>query len=263
MSFTRMQGIVYLTGILMLINTALVFSQDFEGVIEYQITTKAVDNDEVVEQEEETIYVAGNMMRIDEPGNNQSTIMRMDKELIWHIDHDEKTYQEISFQQMRQGMEKAQAAMEEAMKKMTPEQKKMMEQMGMKMPGMQTEKMFDLQKTGKSATVNGYKCEQYILKKSGHSGNDEEWWVTKDLGKFENFGKMMAKMFEGMSGGMMSGMESFAKLDGIPVKMVEQDENEQEITEIKNVTQTDVAPAKFTPPENYRKKEMDMPSSWK
>lgn len=262
MSFKHIRSTANLLGVLLVMNTSSLFAQDFEGIIEYLITTKPVNGDKTVEQEKETIYVAGDMMRIDEQKNNQSTIIRMDKGLIWQIDHADKSYQEISFQQMRQGMEKAQAAMEEAMKKMTPEQKKMMEQMGMKMPGMQTEKMFELQKTDKTATVNGYKCQQYILKKSGFSGNDEEWWVTKDLGQFKNFGEMMAKMFEGMSGGMMSGMESFSKLDGIPVKTIEKGDNEQQITEIKNVTKTDVAPAKFDPPENYKKKEMDMPS-WK
>ncbi|MFQ5864562.1 MAG: DUF4412 domain-containing protein [bacterium] len=244
---------------LLLFSVGVTFTQDFEGVIEMVTYTTSGDMSKISNQEKNTIYFKQNMMRVDQPQENNTTIIRLDKELLWDIDHDNKTYTEVSFQQMREGLQSAQKAMREAMKNMTPEQRQMMEKMGMKMPGMPAQKQYKLKKTGKKDKINGYHCEQYLLIK-GDESETEELWFTTDLGGFQNISKMMAKMYEGLSGGMTDGLDKLAKVQGIPVKTVERDGDEIEVTEVTKVNRTDVNKTRFKAPANYKKREMaEMP----
>ncbi|MFQ5769323.1 MAG: DUF4412 domain-containing protein [bacterium] len=230
-------------------------AQDFEGVIEQVVTTQSSSGGGESEEQKEIIYLRSNMMRIDEPDENQTTIIRLDKEFLWHIDHNAKTYTQVSFKQMRQGMQDVQRIMQEAMKNMTPEQRQMMENMGMKMPGMSPPKHYQLKKTGKKEKINGYRCEQYLLVK-GDQNETEEWWVTKDLGSFQNFGKMLAKMFAGMSGGMTAAVEAMAKLEGIPIKTIEKEGDEVRISKVTKITKASVNKTQFEVPEGYKMEEM-------
>lgn len=71
-------------------------AQDFEGVIEQVVTTQSSSGGGESEEQKEIIYLRSNMMRIDEPDENQTTIIRLDKEFLWHIDHNAKTYTQVS-----------------------------------------------------------------------------------------------------------------------------------------------------------------------
>lgn len=245
--------LIFVIGIFLL-NIRVASGQDFEGVIE-QVT---YNTSNAARQEKQTLYVSSDMMRIDQPAENQSIIIRLDKNLMWQIDHKDKTCTELTFEQMQQGMQQAQKAMEDAMKNLTPQQKAMMEKMGMKIPTMPSVQ-FELKKTGKTDKIDGYNVEQYMFTRTGLMDETQEWWVTKDVGGLKQFGEMMAKMFEGMSGGRVSGMEQLTNLDGIPIKTIKEEKNGQEITQVTKIEKTAVAKTEFEPPEGYKKKEMKFP----
>lgn len=230
-------------------------AQDFEGKLEYQEYETTSDGKSKSDVSTNVMYLKPGMMRMDEPEENTSTIIRMDSEMLLHIDHDKKTYMEVSFAEIKEGLTRAKKAMEEAMKNLTPQQRQMMEKMGMKMPQLPAQKTYDLEKTEERKEISGYACEKYVL----HKGEDEStdtWWITRDLGSFKHFGEMMAKVFEGFGMGQVAEAEKFAEIDGVPVKTVEQQGDKLRVSELTKVEKSTLDAAQFTAPEGYKKKEM-------
>jgi hypothetical protein len=117
------------------------------------------------------------------------TITRLDKELIWDIDVLEKTYTQMSFDELRmmgQGVVEEEEAPEES-----------------------TEVKFkvDVKKSGQKKKIGGYDCEEFIITmvsqgKDVTTGETHEFevqthlWVTPDVkgyDQIENFQKRMAQ----------------------------------------------------------------------
>ena len=82
----------------------------------------------------------------------QTTITRLDKELIWEIDEKEKEYKEVTFAQKRAQIEEAKAKMKGAEK---PDEEKE--------PETKINLKWDVQKTGEKKTINGLAAEHVIV----------------------------------------------------------------------------------------------------
>ena len=78
---------------------------------------------------------------------NQATITRMDKELIWNINLTDKTYTEMTFDQVKRMMEKMKSQVRKK-----PEEET------------EAEFQFDAKKTGQKKKIGGYECEEHIVK---------------------------------------------------------------------------------------------------
>jgi hypothetical protein len=83
----------------------------------------------------------------------KTNIVRLDKELIWDVDDEEKEYKETTFAEMRAQMEEARAKM------------KSMEQPETKEEASDTKinLKWDVKKTGEEKTINGFPCDHVIL----------------------------------------------------------------------------------------------------
>ncbi|MBI1354097.1 MAG: hypothetical protein GC160_07105 [Acidobacteria bacterium] len=188
---------------------------------------------------ESKIYLKGDKMaRIDERGG---TIIDLDAQTITSIDFKGKKYSTITFEQMKQALEqaqaKAQAEMEKARKK-NPD-------------AANVEMSYDvrIEDPKRSATVGGYNAKEMIMiisanmedKSKGQSGAMNvatNLWLSKDVPGYEevqDFHKRMAeKLAWNPSSGMLAGMqqsfrmgesmaklqEESAKLEGMTVKQV-------------------------------------------
>lgn len=97
-----------------------------------------------------TIYVSRNAVRRTEPGFSVDVIYRLSEGKIIYIDHQKKTYSEVSLAEARQHGAKAAADM-------TPQQKAMMSRMGMNAAPTFT-------KVGPGETIAGYATEKYVMK---------------------------------------------------------------------------------------------------
>ncbi len=169
-----------------------------------------------------------------------SSIARLDKDVMWQVDHKGKTYTEMTFAEMRAMMDslKGMMAGNEAKTEIDTSEVTF------------APPTFEVKQTGVKETIAGYPCAQSILTMTVEGTNKKDgkkfqmvttmdMMLTKDVpgaGEFEAFGKKMAeKMGLGMdqSGAqaMMSAMgaygvdakklaEEAAKIEGFPMRQV-------------------------------------------
>jgi len=245
-------------------NTIIFAQNKFEGYWEQTTVRKSnmpMQPKEVTEKEK-TFYKPGKVKTMNLT-TEKETIIRLDKELMWTIDHNDKSYTEVTFAQMQEGMQKMQSAMKEEMKDVSPEDRKMME----KFMGKKLGKMFGsdepsleiaVKRTGETKKILGYECEQVFL-----NLNDEpmmEMWITDKYNLGNDFLEVYQKI--GWMKGKLS--EDAEKIQGIPLtnkitidmgmgKM----ESESQVTKL---VKTSVSDNEFEVPKGYKKKSSGMPS---
>lgn len=241
----------------------LLAQKSFEGYLEQTTIRKSTMpmQPPKVTENEKVFYQSGKFKTMNLT-TGQDMILRFDKELSWSIDHKSKSYTEITFAQMQEGMDNMKAAMKEHTKNMDPEERKAME----KMMGKNLGKMFGgdepafemtVKRTGKNKTILGYNCELVYL-----NMNNEpmmELWITD---KF-SMGKEWFEVYEKM--GLMKGKisDEAKKIKGIPLanKMtvdmgMGKIESETTVTKIEK---TSIADSEFEVPKGYTKKASGMP----
>ena len=174
-----------------------------------------------------------------------TSITRLDKEVIWNLDHKDKKYSEMTFAEMRALMDSLGSMMSNASDPMAQQK-----------PEIDTSEItfappkFDVKKTGKKETIAGYECDQAIMtmttvgtnRKTGETMTLE---VTMDMMLAKNvagteevnaFGQKMAQAMrismDQSAGKSMAGMlamygidaerlaEEAKKLEGFAMKTV-------------------------------------------
>ncbi|MFH1335273.1 MAG: hypothetical protein ABII96_02055 [Candidatus Zixiibacteriota bacterium] len=138
-----------------------------------------------------------------------TSITRLDKELIWNVDSDKKTYTELTFDQMKQMMESMSALLSNPAKQ--DSLRKAMEKLSTTV---------DVNKTGEKKTIAGLECERVILSLEGvHvdtivNTTDTTWvkndvWITpmKNVpSELYDFDMKMAEKMGFTEGGPMAGL---------------------------------------------------------
>jgi hypothetical protein len=160
-------------------------------------------------------------------------IVRLDKDLIWHLDMPKKEYTEMSFAEMKQMMKSAKAEWSK--------------QTGMSANPEDLEFSVSVETPGAKKEINGFATEQKILHIAGQAPGGEgatgeisitaDMWVAKDVPGYDElrafqsgFAKKVGidlSMFQSAGGmaQMMGGSvgrlaEEMQKLDGYPILMV-------------------------------------------
>lgn len=158
-------------------------------------------------------------------------IYRGDKQVMWMINDEEKSFLEISFKD-KEGMD------DEEGKEMMKDQPK-------------------IRKTGKTQTILGYSCDEWIAEDDNEVTNI---WGTSKLGNiYESF----TKSFSGMSGGKArkksKGWEDEMFSNKVfPLKVVVSEKGKvkhsQEVTKIESKK---ISASMFDVPKNYEKQSLD------
>jgi len=110
------------------------------------------------------------------------------------------------------------------------------------------------QKTGKSETINGYKCEEYLVTVSGPMSITSHQWVTQDveLTEFEAF-EEYTQSFSKILGG------SLPDIKGLPIrsetKMNMMGQNIDAKVEVVRISKDAVADSLFVVPAGYKVQE--------
>lgn len=192
------------------------------GEMETETVTKIKEDKK---REESKTKFTGGMMEMMMKGKveEEITITRLDKKLIWRIDPQEKKYTETTFDQMKKMMEmiKAQKPEEEEEK-------------------VEVKTTLEVNRTENKKKIAGYECEEILLKmitegkdqKTGEKGKfivEIQMWVSPDVkgsDEVEAFNKKMAKKL---------GMEEYGKgfLAGIAQYGVDVEAIKNKIGEIK------------------------------
>ena len=146
-----------------------------------------------------THFIKGDRMRTDHIMNNElarSEIIDVGKEEFIHIDHKKKTYTVMTFEQMRQQMQKAMESMQQRRGAKDASDVKM-------------EPKFSVKDTGETKVINGYHARHFVLtfiletqdqktKNQGSMAMDSDLWVSKDIKGFEEQKQFYMKMAQKM-----------------------------------------------------------------
>ncbi|MFN0157409.1 MAG: DUF4412 domain-containing protein [Bacteroidota bacterium] len=207
-------------------------------------------------------YMPKKFKSVDE---GQTAIMRLDKELMMLVDHEKKTYWQMTFDEMESMMKDMGGKMDEAMKQMEkemagmdPEQRKMVEQMMGKKMGGGSQEAVEVDKSSDTKSISGYKCIKYTLKQ----GDDvmATVWATKELASSEAMRKELDEFAKRMSAMMPKGMENIVKksintIDGFPIQTEMKGGSLMTVTKIEK---TSVAASEFEVPTGYTKEDPPM-----
>jgi hypothetical protein len=209
-------------------------------------------------------YYMPKMFKTVEDENGTVVIFRLDKEILYTIHANEKTYKQVTFAEMeaamKKGGEKLDKRMVEFQKKMEsmpPEQRKMMEdRMGAFMPGKEKDQKIEVVATGDRATISGFPAAKYIIKRNGKEML--ALWVTKELkgydamrGDFDQFMKRsmgMSPIAKGMA-------DAFTKVEGFPVQ-TEMGEIKETVTKIERRS---IPTSEFDVPAGYKLEKENPP----
>lgn len=162
----------------------------------------------------QTIWISNDKLRSDD--QEQGSILRLDKQRMYMLDHARKTYVEMPMD-MSGGIEnKMQEAMDE--EKMSPEDRAGM----MNMMKAMTQMKITITPTDETKKIGEWHCRKYNQELSSMMGPmNSEIWATEDLKMdFDLYHKYMTAMIGkgGMFGGVMDDMlTEMKKIKGIPV----------------------------------------------
>lgn len=123
--------------------------------------------------------VSGHFMRTD--SDDEATIVDLDQEKIYTLDTKKKTYSVMTFEEMRQKMA---SAMAQAKQKQADS--------GEAAPQMSASADVEVTETGRTETINGYDCKQYLMdmdvtlssekeQQSATMSTTMEIWLSKDV----------------------------------------------------------------------------------
>ncbi len=210
--------------LLLLSVSSLNFAQSFEGKIKFKMT----HNDDEFTMD---YFIKGDNLRMEFGNNNEAIFIKnSDKSIV--LMPEQKMYMDLDnsiFSKIQNMMGKNKEVKKE-------------------------EKDFDINKyrTGKTKTILGYECSQWIFKDE-EEDNEVEAWVTEELGNF-----MLMK--SPMGGGFSPGWSSSLKNNGFfPILVITRDENGNETSrfEATEINKQSLQSSLFNPPADFE--EMKMP----
>lgn len=205
-------------------------------------------------------YIKSDRMKMEEVTDNQATIIRLDEELVWQVDHNAKTYSQITFAELEElsgqqaaAMKESQERMEEMKKmldSMPPEQRAMMEhqmQQAMQMQSAMSEPP-KVTKTGKKEKILGHTCEEYRFE---WGAMNWDMWTCEEIVPDIDF----SRFYQGFEVAKPM-MEQLAKIKGFPLKTImttgmagTTSKTTSEVTKLKTNT---IKNSEFELPQGYR-----------
>jgi len=175
--------------------------------------------------------------------DGQITIMNFDTKMMYHINPQAKTYQQINMAEMGK------------MPEIKGEKGQMQQQMMKNMMG-----NIQVTPTQETRQIAGYNCQKYLV--SGMMMNSE-YWLSKDVKGYEEIkeiGKKIAGIFD--ENPMMKQMNIAAmmgQLDGFPVQMVMNIMKGSSTTTLTKIEKKSLDKSLFSVPEGYTRTQSKMP----
>jgi hypothetical protein len=190
------------------------------------------------------MYLSGNDIRTETFNENEPTgaaiIKAKEKKIIILMDEDKK-YMEVDFEALKQ--------MANAFKNMKPQEQKEEEKTPPAKPS--------IKKTGKSITILGYSCDEYIMEDEGTTSSA---WICPNFTTFWKTFAEMGKSFEmDKSKGPNDWFTEVVGESGFPFKTTEKTKDGKLLSEweITNLDKSKHDASLFAPPKGYTKMNMN------
>ncbi|MBN1357066.1 DUF4412 domain-containing protein [bacterium] len=164
------------------------------------------------------------------------TIMNYEKGMIYQLDFDKKTYEEVRLDSMLQGHDEAVQYMQNMIKSMSED--------------------ITIEKTDETKKINGYDCTKYVVTVMGMPS---ETWITKDVEGFAELQNATKKHIEKYKNNPllknMLGNPAFEKLEGFPIMSVSQVGQMRSVSNVTKIEKKKLDADLFLPPSDYAKVE--------
>lgn len=263
------------TVIVFVVNVALVglfvspTMAQFEGYWE-QMTIKigpwAAMVDNIDTTSVERVSYKKQMMKTISLLKSQEIIVRLDKGLVWRINHNDTTYTELTFTQMEAGRKKMQEVADrvKGMGKAGSQLINLLKKQFQEQGGPGTGNVFEqdrptltVNETDERQEVNEYECRHMIL--SDVKKTVMEMWVTDTF----DVGAKIFDMYQAMGTFMYQIPEDLKQFRGFIMRTVTVvGEGAEKMTlqkDVTNVVEKAISDSEFEIPEGYRKVEISTP----
>jgi len=186
------------------------------------------------------MYFENGMMKSVDKEAGAVSILRMNKDVIWHINLEDSTYMEMKLSQITDVMSK----MKEAFEKLSKEMPEAAKEEWMK----EMEGDFKVKETSEKKKIAGHNCQKFIVITSSE---EREVWITKDI----DFTKYIAGFKDFYKDLGLEEMISKAmfKIKGFPMVTKSSDT----IYEVIKVSEQKLGEKVFSLPKGLKKIEMD------
>lgn len=236
------------------------------GGVEVKYRVEQKDTDSLNRQ---TLKVSGDLLRTDREGEEAYTIFRGDRQVLWHVEPEKKSYMEMTREDLAalgEKMSEAMKKMEQQLAKMPPQQRKMMEKMmADRMPQKKKSAKLVIAKTGRKKKISGYNCVEYKVKQDDRK--KAELWVTdlaetplsrKDFGVFEDMAAFVNEMLKNMPMDVSPAQGfGYEQIDGLPIRSLHYADGKLvSETLCTGIRKKDIPGSSFTVPAAYRKRSM-------
>ncbi len=214
--------------------------------------------------EEGKIYVDGKKFRFDtkEEGKKISMIMDLKTKKMYYVSWAKKEYMEIDMEKMKKMRDEMQSKMASQLQgmgayldKLPPETRKQIEAMQKgKMP---KEAEAQVTATGKSKTINGFKCKEYIIRKENQI---EQIWASTQYIELMNLFKETETTF---GGDESAESDVWNKIDGWPAHKTQVNMNMMrgqgsvEYDEVYSIKKATHKAGTFDPPAGFKRTTME------
>jgi hypothetical protein len=189
----------------------LVKSGGFGGIGAFETTEKLMISGDKETTTGTTKYSGKFSSLMNKAAKEATSITRLDKELIWTLDSDKKTYTEMTFEQMREMMKSMGSLGAIFTQASADSLRKAMEKLSASV---------DVNKTGEKKTISGLDCERVILTLRSEivdsiANVTDTTWIKNDIwmapadkvpSELQNFDLKMAEKLGLTEGGPMAGL---------------------------------------------------------
>ncbi len=196
-----------------------------QGVYWESTTTGAMLNGQSAVSQ--SSYMPG-MLRATTGQGSEYVIMRLDRQVMYTVNPDDRSYSALTFRELEELMKKASsqldakmAEMKEQLKSMPEDQRAMMEKMlAGRMPGGKAKEKVEVVNTGEHRAIAGLPCTRFLIRR----GKDTlaTVWTTKAVKEYASMRKDMQEVMRRlMSMNPLVGkgfVDGYLKVEGFPVE---------------------------------------------
>jgi hypothetical protein len=211
---------------------------------------------------EEKMYYMPKMFKSVSSDRSEISILRFDRETIYDINPEKKTYTAMTFAEMKAMVDNARSKADEMMAKrlasLPPDQReKMKERMAaMKNPPSSSGATHEVVSTGEHRTINGYACDKYIVKINGKES--ETVWASKQVPGYETMKRDMEGFLDRMSAiaGRRGDLGAwFRQIDGFPIET----DSHGSVKTVAKIDRRSIPASEFEVPAGYTREKNRMP----
>ena len=211
---------------------------------------------------EEKMYYMPGMFKSVSGDRSEISILRFDRETIYHLNPEKKTYTAMTFAEMKamvdNGRSRADEMMAKRLSSLPPDQQeKMKERMAaMKNPPSSPGAKHEVVSTGEHRTISGYACDKYIVKINGKES--ETVWASKQVPGYETMKRDMEGFLDRMSAiaGRRGDLGAwFKQIDGFPIET----DSHGSVKTVAKIDRRSIPASEFEVPAGYTREKNRMP----